>query len=245
MRPDSDLKLIIDHLEQEAKYLEKQRNEHIAEWDLIGADAFQKSLIHTNKKLRILKNLENPNYNRISDCQFSIQNIERIIKEPIDDFDSLGLLDEQKKKYMLDHVRESNMRRKETLEEEIKELSSRPVKERPDDDQVLELLDDLKLGVINQLEFEIYPEHISLILDYRFDELILTIKFHSSNSKKSYFFYQNKIELKKIGFDENTWQLAIKSFKETKNLRILEILSIIYFDVFLLEGKISRNVHIS
>jgi len=80
------LKVLIDELQKEYDYLEKELNLCIKEWDFEGAEAFKKPFISVKKKLLILKNIENPNFDRITSLRRYLERIESRDDESIPEY---------------------------------------------------------------------------------------------------------------------------------------------------------------
>jgi hypothetical protein len=229
----TDLEILIAHVQSEYDYLKASLEECMSEWDFKGAEAFRKPLIFTEKRLNVLKSLENPNFNKIKGLLTTISKLEKYLTDPQN---NVEFLDDK----MGHEVNESRSKwTKIKIEEnkaELDRLLSIPLVFRMDDDKILGLLEDLDRKQISQLEFEIRKGKLYLYLRVKDDHGEIEIK--AVNSSMSSYIVEPMIPtLKQLGFSMETYTKQIPNFSKIDKLIVLTELSIIYFEVFGVFGK--------
>ncbi len=218
----NELQLLIEELQNEHDLLENEVNLCIEGRDFIGAEAFNKSLVHTKQNLSILKNLENPNFDKI-----------RSLKNSIKYYDGLKITDEFPSYFV-----ERAKAKIPALEKELEQLEKRKIEDRNDNDKIIECLEQLVSGVLSYFEIHFADKKLKIRFEKLHDSLNIYLQAtHLSN------FYKNILdikhaELKQIGFvlEESGARLEIESFGQHKILDIMETLSRIIYDVFRLYG---------
>ena len=134
----NELQILIEVLQSEHDYLENELKACINEWDFEGAEAFKKPLFYTREKLRILKNLDNPDYDKILDLRNKIERLKNYETE--DEF----------KKIVIQIT-------KDKIPEYENELSNLENKERQfyyNSDELIICLERIINKEISELEFE-------------------------------------------------------------------------------------------
>ena len=120
---------------------------------------------------------------------------------------------------------------------ELDALESIVPKLRIDDDKILELLECLKRNEIKELEFEIMEDQIFLRLSV--NNNIGELEFRTPENVKfeNFLAKSTKTTLIRLGYNMDTCRKQILNFNELDPIKILEELSVIYFEVFGVFGK--------
>jgi hypothetical protein len=219
----NDLQILIQELQREHDYLENEMKSCIQEWDFKGAEAFSKPLIHTKDKLRILKNLDDPNYDKIMSLKARIERLNEF--EIKDDFLKLSI----------DKMRA----RIPEYESELAELESSERKSHYDSDELIICLEKILSDEINQFRIENEEEGIAIIISKRDFGLRIEVKRTDKYSLEDSVKRNGLTEFKRMGFEVNE-NNAIKEFEEFQKseiLQIIKILSRITYEVFRLYGN--------
>lgn len=230
----TDLEILIEHLQTEVEYLKSSMDDCVADWDFDGAKAFREPLIYTRSKLNVLRCLENPNYNKISQLSRMISNMEKSLNERKFEMDCI---DEQTRQRMEEHFNESTRIRIEKLKNELKDLQAIDPKQQADNDKIFELLEKLDRNEISEIAFEIIKTKIFLILRVNNNKGMLTFKTTENIKIEDYLVKPTISILHKLGFDKVTLQRQIPNFYELDKIKILEEMAIIYFEVFSIFGE--------
>ena len=232
MNPDLDI--LIAHLQDEYDYLKSSMDECISEWDFDGAKVFRDALTYTRHKLNVLKNLENSNFNKISRLKAMISATEKSLDNKPNRMDNLD--DDtmvQMEEYYASKARKIILQSKNELDA----LESIVPKLRIDDDKILELLECLKRNEIKELEFEIMEDQIFLRLSV--NNNIGELEFRTPENVKfeNFLVKSTKTTLMSLGYNMDIYRKQILNFNELDPIKILEELSVIYFEVFGVFGK--------
>ncbi|MEL7422239.1 MAG: hypothetical protein AAFN81_04575 [Bacteroidota bacterium] len=220
----SVIQIIIDQLQKEHDYLEKQINSCSKEWDFEGAEAFRKPFYTVSKKLRILKNLDNPNFNRIS-----------FLKETLNRIDKLKA--EQPPSEFFIEVMKSKI---PDFEAELAALESTPRKFETDDDTLLHCFDKICSGTIIVFTLEIAQKDIQLEVEYLSGKLQLILSHFDGASLTHWIGKMGFKRLKQIGFHMESDYVAvhtINGFNQEKILSTVELIPRVVYDVFELYGN--------
>lgn len=237
---ETDLEILIEHLQSEYDYLKSSMDECIAEWDFDGAKAFREPLIFTRRKLNVLKSLKNPYFNKINHLSAMISRMEKILTERNKNID---YLDEQTRERMEKHFNEFHKKRIDESKTELRKLKAIEPKYRIDDDKILELLEGLEQNEICLVEFEIEKDNISLVLAINNEQAQLEFRTKENTKLDHYLVKSTKSILRKLGFNTETYKKQISNFSKLDKIKVIEELAIIYFEVFGIFGK-ERNIKI-
>jgi len=220
----TDITLLIEHLQAEVDYLKFSMDECSAELDFDGAKAFREPLILTQRKLNILKCLENPNYKRISKRKGMISRLEKSLKEKKFEIDNV---DDQTRKIVEKQFKESINCHIEKSKIELKKLQSQFAEQRIDNDEII--------GILEGLE----GDEIKLYLVLNIDNNRGVFKFRSLEGKDVNYYLSNSglLILSKLGFDLETYEKKISNYKVIDKMKILEELAIIYYEVLEVFGE--------
>lgn len=230
----SDHEILIDHLQSEYDYLKSSMDECVAEWDFDGAKAFREPLILTKRKLILLKSLENSNFSQINRLTDLISMLEKSLNERKFKID---LLDEVSLQRMEEHSNQKSKDRINYYQTELEKLKSIKPRQRIDDDKLLELLERLERHEINEIEFELKKDKISLILRINNDRGEIKFRPQKGVNLESYFLNSKKSILRNLGYSIEIYRKDIPNFHNLDKIKILEELAIIYFEVFGIFGK--------
>jgi predicted transcriptional regulator len=218
----NELQILIEELEKEHDYLENELNACIKEWDFEGAETFKTSLIYTKEKLRILKNLDNPNYDQILRLKRTIEIFKTYEAE-----DALS--------------QSAILRRQERIsayEKEISNLESKESRFHCDNDALIICLEKIINKEIKGFELEI--DNGGVIFEVFKMDSNLKIEIRRTDNHSLGYTTTNVglAELKKMGFlatPENAVK-QIEEFEATKILPTIELLSRVAYEVFSLYG---------
>lgn len=236
----SELEILIDHLENEVDHLKSSMDECIAEWDFDGAKAFREPFIYTQRKLRVLKCLQNPNYDRISTLIEMISRMEIDLNQQKSTNDNI---DERTRKRM-EHFNKFMIKRIEQYKIELDELKSIIPEKRIDDDKILNLLDELETNQLKNIEFELIENKIFLNLSL--ENETAKMKFSTKNNARieDYLVKATKSILIEMGFDIEIYSRTINDYRNIDKLKVLEELAIITFEVFNIRSDENMNIKI-
>lgn len=228
---------MIKHLEAECEYLKSELERCVADYDFDGAKAFQKPFSQTSRKLSVLKSLKNPNSLQIFRLRKSIERMERQLssenKLPAD-------LDVNAPPNYKKHYLDSIKKRVEFAKIELRKLESIPSSQFIDDDKILTLFEELDNDENNELEFEIIENEIFLKLRLTGRKADLSFKAAKNVKINNYLTRPSKTILSSLGYDLETYSKTIEAFEQFRNEHLLKELSIIYFEVFNVFGKVSK-----
>jgi hypothetical protein len=219
----SDLHILIEELQREHDYLEEELNTCLKEWDFKGAEAFKEPLFYTREKLRILKNLENPDFDSIVSLRGKIERLR--------DYEGTDEIAKFATQRMKDRIPE--------YEKELLKLENNEKKIHDDSDELIICLEKVLAKKISQ--FDIAVEDEGIVFEISKKERILKIEIRrSDNYTLDYTTTKNGLtKLKTMGFQINEMNAIkeIRDFQEKKILSLIELLSRIAFEVFRLYGN--------
>ena len=218
----SDLQLLIDELQKQHDHLENELNSCIEGWDFISAEVYKESLVYTREQLRILKNLNTPNYDKIYALKKRI--------EFYSDFKS------QEDRYLRYTFQRMNKKITE-FKKELLKLENIEKRAHIDSDELIICFEEILSQRINQFELEV--EAILFKILRTGNELKIEL---TRTDKKSLDYTMTKIgssKLKKMGFqvEDKTAIKIVREFQVSKILPIISIISRIIFEVFKLYGN--------
>ncbi len=217
------LQLLIEELQKEHDFYEQEMNACIKEWDFINAAAFKKPIFNVREQLRILNNLDNPEYDKIYSLKGRIEQIKNMeVNNPI-------------LSYWMERMKDKTAK----YEKELSALESKGRKPYCDNDVLMRSLEKVITAEIKQFEIKIEDGDITIEISKKENSLIIEIRNTSQYSLKSKMSPRGFAEMKKLGFQIND-QHAIKEICEfqAKNIpQVIEFLARITFDVFRLYGN--------
>lgn len=218
----NELQILIEELQREHDYLENELNACIKEWDFEGAKAFKEPLFYTREKLRILKNLDNPDYDKIVGLRGKIERIKNY--EAKDEYSKFAI-----------------QRMKDKIPEYEKELSNLENKEKQfhyDSDELIICFERIMNKEIQEFELEVNNEGVVFKISEKNSNLKIEIRRVDKYSLDYTTTRMGLIELKRMGFlvAEKNAVKEIEEFEERKILPTIELLSRISYEVFRLYG---------
>jgi|GEM_PF-999872 len=226
---ENDLDLLITHVQKEVDYLSSELDQSIKEADFIYAAELQSAIEYTYKKLNSLQQRKNPHHYRMLQLEAQLNKKDRGISS--DDIPIDQNAQPEEKNILLLHLKKSRSQWMSKIKAEYEELQSLPAKAVIDDDTILSLLDKLADGSLSKLEFEIIEE--SVYLDISMVNQCLVLKLVATRKPLNYYTPPNATHIfSLLGFDPFTLKMTIPNFQQSSKSRILEVLSIIIFDVF-------------
>ncbi len=238
----SDLEILIEHFQNEIDELKSSMDECISEYDFKGAEAFKTPFFYTKRKLRVLKNLQNPNFDKISKLKGMISRMQNGLDSKIFSFECFD-------KKMVDRIEQHFRKsRNDTIDKwktELKELKAVNPESRIDSDQLLELLYELNTSSLERIEILLIENKISLELKRKGTEV--TMKLIPINNIKidNYLSKSNKSILKELGFDDKCYAKIFVDYRQIDKFVVLKEMSIVVFEVFSLTGNLDMNIVIS
>ncbi|NNF34125.1 MAG: hypothetical protein HKN68_08455 [Saprospiraceae bacterium] len=175
----------------------------VAELDFDGVKAFREPLFYTQRKLNVLKCLENPNYDKISRLTRMISRMEKSLNERKFEND---YLDEQTRQKVDKRFNESMKNIIEKSKNELEELQSIVPEQIIDDDKILELFEGLERNEINGVEFEIKKDKIFLQLNVNSEHAEFTFRTSDNVNLEHHLVKPSKSILGKLGFNTATFK---------------------------------------
>ena len=216
------LQLLIGELQKELDFYKQEMKVCIKEWDFINAEAYKEPIFKVQEQLRILKNLDNPEYDKIYSLRGKIEQIKNMeVNNPI-----------------LSHRMERAKAKIPVYKKELSELESKERKLYCDNDLLMESLEQVITNEIRQSKIEIDDADIAIKLLKKEKSLIIEIRNTGQYSLRSNMSRRGIAEMKKMGFQIND-QHAFREIREfqTRNIpQVIEFLARITFDVFRLYG---------
>lgn len=219
----NELQILIEVLQSEHDYLENELKACINEWDFEGAEAFKKPLFYTREKLRILKNLDNPDYDKILDLRNKIERLKNY--EAKDEFTKFAI-----------------QITKDKIPEYENELSNLENKERQfyyNSDELIICLERIINKEISEFELEVNNEGVVFHISNWNSNLKIEIRWTDKSSLDYKTGRMGITELKGMGFlvTEKNAVKKFENFEGDKILSIIELLSRVAYEVFGLYGN--------
>lgn len=218
---NSDLDQLIEELQKEKIYLEGELDQCMKEWDFIRARAFSIALSYTREKLKVLRNLENPNYDRILSLIRRIEDLKSLRqKEPDNPF--------------IDHL----ISKLPLYEKELEDLLRQKKNRQVDTDVIIDCLEQITNEEIKRFCIQFDHEGIGIEIESYSTTLQLLLKRIDSQSLNYAITQGGMNELIKMGFqttDEHAI-LFISDFGKNKIPSTLTLISRIIYDVLALYG---------
>lgn len=224
----SDLQILIDELQKEFDLLEKEMNACIKEMDFLGAEAFRKAFVYTQNKLRILRHLENSNFDKINSLKHKIKYIKEL---RLENFNSEYVIEIMKKQIP-------------EYEKELEELENKERNIHLDKDELIVFLEKIDTGELTNFEIEMEKGYIILKVFREKNGIGLQLKTSDNKSLRYATTSYGFSEVKKMGFEitEEDANLSIDKFDKTKIPFVMEILSRLVYDVFRLYRDRNKTV---
>lgn len=218
----NELQILIEELQREHDYLEGELNACIKEWDFEGAEAFKEPLFYTREKLRILKNLENRDYDKIVGLRGKIERLKNY--EAKDGYSKFAI-----------------QRMKDKIPEYEKELSNLENKEKQfhyDSDELTICFEKIVRKEIKEFELEVESEGLVFEMSEENSNLKIEIRRTDKYSLDYTTTRKGLAELKRMGFlvEDKHAVKKIEAFEEKKILPTIELFSRIACEVFRLYG---------
>ena len=225
----NELDILIDELQREQDYLQSRIEDCTAEWDFKFARYFRISFVFTRDEIRVLKNFQNPHFDKMARLADTIRYQQNLINTHKDDQDFI--------KYFVNRIPE--------VEKELEILKQTKPKWRVDGDALMIALESLLAGKIKTMEIMLDEKRngkLTLFLSDRDLKIQLTY-----NSEFTYHHVLEKGEftkLKKIGFDVDLEpiEMVIKNPDYRHTHTIMEPIARLCFDVFHLYGDKKREL---
>ncbi len=212
----SNLQILIEHLEGEQDLLEKEIQNCIKASDFLSAATFQEPLFYIRRKLKIFKNLENSNYDRIVALRNKIEYLEKLDEN--DFFSKKGI-----KKMKLKIPK---------YEEELRQLENEKNININDNDHIITGLYKIVLKEIKQFEIEVGDYEIQIAL-YNFSALKISLQRQDMQSLNYVIPKERLSKLMRLGFtiDGYIASKSLLNFETPKILSIMNLLSRLFYDV--------------
>ena len=182
--------------------------------------------------------LDNPNYHSISRTRHLKHTLKELLNDDIDSPRFLKRTSRLKKATYLNNLSISL----EKSQKELQFLEGIVIPGQIDQDTILNMINELKKKEIKQLQFEIKEGNIHLILEKCEQNLIFRLQKPDGEVINRNVSSLSFKKLSKLGFNTETYELKREHFEQLSDLYILEILSIVMFDVFGLTGKKKMNI---
>lgn len=235
----SNLALLIEHFEQEKLRLEKELKESTDLWDFETAESIKRPLLFVYDKLKVLKNLKNPNAEKIERLEDTLERT-FMTDYPDDMFSN----DEFREAFIKRRVQKEK-ENKERNKSELKLLKSIKPRNIVDSDKLLGLLSHLKEGQISSIGFEIRDEALYLVLESRDQHLVLSIESTTNREIGHYVHEDNRVKLKTLGFDASSFSKIIPRSDLINEMTLLQDISIIMYDIFSMYGDETIEISVS
>jgi len=235
----SNLEIVIEHLQREVDHLMSSMNACAHEWDFDGTKSFRGPLLYTKRKLDILNSLQNPKYDDILKKKQRINNIKNSLNGKF--FDN-GIYDEETRIEMEMKVKTELRYQLKTLEAELTIQTESEYSATIDSDEILNCLELLFQRKIEQIQFDIIPNVVSLIMN-RLGHMIQTrIKIETNSELNEHINYYSRPMLSKLGFDKNSLIMTIKDYRDTNAQEILQTISQIVYELYSQYGNKQMNI---
>jgi hypothetical protein len=225
MQMQNDLQLLISELQQEADLLQHELTKCLEDTDYDGAKWYQKVLGYTLEKLRILRALEQPNYDTITDLKEMITRMKNLDIEKSDPTNA--------------HIHKIvNDRQIHSFEEKLNQLERRVRKYQLDSDQIAGCIEDLLARRIETLSIELPQTTATINLRLTGEMCLIELVGLDNENYHIRIRHRGPGDLKRMGF-EFTKHKAIKridNFTGGDIPNVLQLLARIMFDVFGLYG---------
>jgi len=210
----NDLQLLIETLQQEKDYLETEMNSCIEEWDFEGAEAFKAPLIRTQEKLTLLKNLSNPDFEKISRLKNVLKQSENWLK-----------LEEQP------HWIQNIKNRVEKAQNEIERLEAIPQKSYEDNDQIYWCLEGLHTKWLKS--FELIIEDTRIHVDRSSENTLQIIISRTDRGKLDHAIGTKINKLEQMGFQLTELEAitTFTPFNRESFPKLIELLARVVFEV--------------
>lgn len=236
----SEIELLIHNLQNEFDYLKYELDLCVAQGDFEYAHLFKKSLNIVASKLKVAKQLLDPNISKIQLIEFRIKNLNQkskgFPKNPyhVEEEDAdIDKHSEAIKKMTEEFMSKRNADQLEMLEEQLQQLKSKPAKPlKADNDQFTSLLEQLANDSIASISFEISERYMRLQIAKTKTDLQLKLIPMGNASLNNAFPWHHAPTLSQLGFDLESGKKIIPDFDEYKIQEALQLITILLFDFF-------------
>ncbi len=214
----TNLEILIDELQTECDFLQKEIDLCVKDSDFEGAHAFNKSLTYTQQQLRILQNIQNPSWDEIRWIKHCIKQLKKFKGN---EYTAKQLIDYQLK---LDRL-QATQSKKYPLESE----------------EIVLALEKLSKGKITKINLQIGGGH-DVEIHFKLHKKALHFQLITDRR-----FRKGNAILRNLGFEirKNDMFLQIPDFDLTKISKVLEILAQIIYEVLGLRGNENAKIIIS
>lgn len=218
----TNLQALIEILQSEHDYLEREMNDCLKEMDFKGAEAFSRPLLLTRAKLKILQNLHNPNTERINKIESNIRFLRALEHQNENKRPGDRYLDEKI----------------EALEAELKKLNRQKPEFRLDGEELLTCIEKLIKGELKSFTLEFEEKDYFLQVEKIQSEIKISLVGINSNNIETLTGTYGLEQLSNMGFtlQDDNCSTRIKQKDAEDSLIVLEFLSRIIYDVCKLYG---------
>jgi len=209
----NNLQLLIEELQKEQDALTHELEECIRNHFFEEAEAFEQALTHTQMKLRLLKNLEHPQFDQL-------EAIKRRISYMVQ------LLEKNPTPFTRSYAEQELARDRQQLAE-LEQLAFRPTE---DSDKVIKCLEDMAKGKMSCFSLQFDQLRVILRVERRGSDVEISLRETKQHPLEDFF--SGIRELSRMGLitDGAMAMLTIEKFGPAKVLPTLEVLSRIIFD---------------
>jgi len=206
----NELQILIDELQKEHDYLKNEMDMCVHELDFLGAEAFKNPFLDTRDKLRVLKNLENANFDRIEQLKFRIENNTKRLE-------MTGLPEKWVARYKAEIPK---------LKEELLQLEQAKRTAHYDNDQLMMCLENIIANKIKAFQIEFEQSAIFIQISKQSSDLNIEILRTDDNALDHSIGHSQLAKLKKLGFILNE-KNAIKIIEELQKSDIHQIITVL------------------
>ena len=230
----SDLDIIIDFLQKEVDDLKEQLDTYIYEKDFLNAHIYQNSFRHSVSKLNILKSLKDPLFPKKSQLRHTINNLRT---DKIKRINKIDHLSKRNRHHLEDYYNRIVEEKIQMLTEELDTLEKIVPSPSVDDDRIREVIENLLNYKVSKAVFELKDLMLFLELSLVHNAFQISITASSEYSVKDLFNTNVKNQLKKLGFDLETYVYSLPLANNELEDRIMEFLSKLFFEALKIFGK--------
>lgn len=238
---ESDLEILILHLQKEVDCLRMSMDNCAAEWNFEGAKLYRDALYLAKEKLTVLKNIHNPNCKNIDELKEVISRMETSMDNPMF---SHSFHDKATRDLMKEALSKRIKEKICKYKEQLAKLQEVSIEQRIDNDKLLEILEQLQTREINHAELEVVEESAFLKLSVLGRLLQFEIVFNNETCIDDHVYSSAMPILRKIGFNLETLIMVVDDFDVKDNMYVLKIIARITYDVFRRYGNKEMNVRV-
>jgi len=219
----NELDSIIDEFQREQDYLQSSLEDCIAEWDFKFAVHFKTSYAVTRDALRVLKNFQNSNFDKMEELAGRIHYQQQLIKKNKDDQNFM--------KYFVNQI--------PAYEKELEILKQSKPKWRVDGDALITALESLLENKIKTLEIVLDEKRNGKLILFLSGPLLKIQLVYGTEFTYDHYLGKGELtKLRKIGFDVERvpFELAMEKPEYQHVSYIMEPIARVCFDVFRFYG---------